>query len=299
MKEIKSRIFSQKTDLPIVQITYLTIVDEGKDETGMEQISLQPVRKTVELETYRVNSKVSKEQMMDIEKLHGLGVIDTSTMIKSALENESSMMQEKLIRDMISFAGEQNYKEAYTKTQMFLHNWFGYTPKVRIKSEEQLFQKIVLFSNKIAAKSRRSPANYIIVSGGMAARIMNLPQFVYNDPNQPNLEQGTGYIYSQGNLGGRISLLIDPSLAYNDMRIIMGSNVNQNDEGIYHVHTDPVFEVFETLENMGMNTVINNVLSQRSALIATDNAHHRYLTFEITDKPHNIITHLISKIFKK
>jgi hypothetical protein len=255
------------------------------------------VRKTAELETYRVNTKVSKEQMEDIQKMHGMGVIDTTSMVKSALENESGMMQQKLIRDIISFAGEQNYKESYTKTQMFLHNWFGYTPKVRVKSDDQLFQKIILFSNKIAAKSRKGPADYIIVSGGMAARIMDLPQFVYNDPNQPNLEQWTGYIYSQGNLGGRLSVLIDPNLSYRDMRIIMGSNVKEHDEGIYHVHTDPVFEEFETM--LGLVPSVNIVLSQRMALIATDNAHQRYLTLEITEKAHNIITHLINKIFKK
>jgi hypothetical protein len=297
MKEIKSRIFSKKTDLPICEFTYLTLVDEGKDEFGTSQIYLQPVRKTAELETYRVNTKVSKEQMEDIQKMHGMGVIDTTSMVKSALENESGMMQQKLIRDIISFAGEQNYKESYTKTQMFLHNWFGYTPKVRVKSDDQLFQKIILFSNKIAAKSRKGPADYIIVSGGMAARIMDLPQFVYNDPNQPNLEQWTGYIYSQGNLGGRLSVLIDPNLSYRDMRIIMGSNVKEHDEGIYHVHTDPVFEEFETM--LDLVPSVNIVLSQRMALIATDNAHQRYLTFEITEKAHNIITHLINKIFKK
>jgi hypothetical protein len=297
MKEIKSRIFSKKTDLLICEFTYLTLVDEGKDEFGTSQIYLQPVRKTAELETYRVNTKVSKEQMEDIQKMHGMGVIDTTSMVKSALENESGMMQQKLIRDIISFAGEQNYKESYTKTQMFLHNWFGYTPKVRVKSDDQLFQKIILFSNKIAAKSRKGPADYIIVSGGMAARIMDLPQFVYNDPNQPNLEQWTGYIYSQGNLGGRLSVLIDPNLSYRDMRIIMGSNVKEHDEGIYHVHTDPVFEEFETM--LDLVPSVNIVLSQRMALIATDNAHQRYLTFEITEKAHNIITHLINKIFKK
>jgi hypothetical protein len=297
MKEIKSRIFSKKTDLPICELTYLSLVDEFKDKNDINQIDLKLVRKTAHLETYRVNTKVSKEQMSDIQKLHGMGVIDTTSMFRSALENESAMMQHKLIREIISFAGEQNYKESYTKTQMFLHNWFGYTPKVRIKSDDQLFQKIILFYNKIAAKSRRGPADYIIVSGGMANRIMNLSQFVYNDPNQPNLDQGTGFIYSQGNLGGRLSVLIDPNLSYSDMRIIMGSNIKEHDEGIYHVHTDPVFEEFETM--LDPVPSVNIVLSQRMALIATDNAHQRYLTFEITEKPHNIITHIINKIFKK
>ena len=298
MKEIKKRIFSKKLENPFAEITYLTMVDEGKDEQGFGQMSIKPVRKTEKLETYRVKTKVSKEAVLDMEKLHGLNSINHQEMIKSVLENESSMMQQKLIRDMIAFAGEQSYKETYTKFQMFCHNWFGYVPKIRIKTEDKIFYKIISLSNLIATRSRRGPADYIIVSPGMGARIMDLPQFVHNDPNQPNLDMGTGNIYQSGNLANRISVLIDPNAAYNDNRIILGSNIKEAEEGIYHAYMEPTFETFEAVPTLEM-PYITTVLSQRMALIPTDNAHLRYLTFEITDKPHNIITHLINKIFKK
>jgi hypothetical protein len=70
------------------------LVDEGKDKNDINQIGLKPVRKTAHLETYRVNTKVSKEQMSDIQKLHGMGVIDTTSMFKSVLEKESEDLRD-------------------------------------------------------------------------------------------------------------------------------------------------------------------------------------------------------------
>jgi hypothetical protein len=238
---------------------------------------------------------------MDTEKLHNVPTFNAVDMIKLSLENESLMLQQKLIRDVIIFAGEHGYKELYTKSQMFFHNWLGYTPKVRIKHPDLLFQKMVTLSSLIASKTRtgRRCATFIIVSRGMAARIINLPQFVYNDPNQPNIDQSLGIIHSAGKLGGIFTVLIDPSMAFTDQRIIMGSDTHESEEGIYHVYMDPEFEVFDTVSPADFMTYKTIQLSQKTALAATDKAHLKFLTFEITEKPHNIITHLINKIFKK
>jgi hypothetical protein len=299
MKEIKKRICSKKTELAFAEITYLTLADEGKDENGTDQISLRPLRKHARLETYRVNAKISHEQIKDIEKLHNVPTFDMVGMTKLTLENESSMLQQKLIRDMMTFAGEHGYKDLYTRSQMFFHNWFGYTPKVRIKQPDLLFQKMITMSSLIASRTRRGPATFIIVSPGMAAKIMDLPQFVYNDPNQPNIDQGLGIIYSAGTLGGRFIVLVDPNMSHADQRIIMGSDTQDNDEGIYHVYMEPLYEEFDMVSPDDLMPYKNIVLSQRMALIATDETHLKFLTFEVTEKSHNIITYLLNKIFGK
>jgi len=295
MKEIKKRIFSKKVEVPFAEITYLAVND------GESSARQTPLRKHAQLETYRVNAKISHKQIMDTEKLHNVPTFNAVDMIKLSLENESLMLQQKLIRDIIIFAGEHGYKELYTKSQMFFHNWLGYTPKVRIKHPDLLFQKMVTLSSLIASKTRtgRRCATFIIVSRGMAARIINLPQFVYNDPNQPNIDQSLGIIHSAGKLGGRFTVLIDPSMAFTDQRIIMGSDTHESEEGIYHVYMDPEFEEFDTVSPNDFMTYKTIQLSQKTALVATDKAHLKFLTFEITEKPHNIITHLINKIFKK
>jgi hypothetical protein len=133
----------------------------------------------------------------------------------------------------------------------------------------------------------------------MGARIMDLPQFVYNDPNQPDLDRSTGLIHKIGALGNKFSVIINPMLHWNDESIVIGSNTFEGQEGIYQYEMEP--EIIETEEispdNLMPYTILN--YKKRMALVATENAHLKYYTLNTTTKRHNIVTHLINKIFKK
>jgi hypothetical protein len=133
----------------------------------------------------------------------------------------------------------------------------------------------------------------------MGSRIMDLPQFVYNDPNQPDLDRSTGLIHKIGALGNKFSVIINPMLHWNDESIVIGSNTFEGQEGIHQYEMEP--EIIETEEispdNLMPYTVLN--YKKRMALVATENAHLKYYTLNTTIKRHNIITHLIDKIFKK
>jgi hypothetical protein len=133
----------------------------------------------------------------------------------------------------------------------------------------------------------------------MGARIMDLPQFVYNDPNQPDLDRSTGLIHKIGALGNKFSVIINPMLHWNDESIVIGSNTFEGQEGIYQYEMEP--EIIETEEISPDNLMPYIVLNykNRMALVATDNAHLKYYTINTTIKRHNILTHLINKIFKK
>ena len=296
MQEIKNRICWNKTDRGTGEIFYLTLETTGKDPEGIEILSMENIRKSFRLETYMIKSKVCKEQMQDLEKLHS---VDPKAMITSTLEEEDKRGQDKLIYNMIKYAGSVNEKIGWSSIVFKANEWFGYEPKFRVKEDSDIFRKIVSVSNLIHSKSRRSDADFIIVGPAMGSRIMDLPQFVYNDPNQPDLDRSTGLIHKVGSLGNKFSVIINPILHWNDESIVIGSNTFEGQEGIYQYEMEP--EIIETEEISPDNLMPYIVLNykKRMALVATDNAHLKYYTINTTIKRHNILTHLINKIFKK
>ena len=298
MKEIKKRINIKKVDVGVCEIFYLAPETDGKDENGYERIKLGSKRKVLNLETFQVQSKISKEQLKDLDALHGIE-IDSVGMLKSVLENESQMQTQKLITNIMKYAGEQNYKIGFTKLQASLCDWFGFIPKKRIKSEDDINKILMVMSNKIASGSRLGPANYIIVSAGLGARIMDLPQFVFNDPNQPLIDQGSGFVYKTGQLGTSLEVLVDPSMRFADLTVIMGKNSQENSEGIYMAYMDPEMDQIDIVDEKDFMPYTLVQLRSRCAIHPTENAHLQYMTFEFTDKPHNIFTHLWNKIFGK
>lgn len=298
MKEIKNRIVSRKTEMPVAEIHYLATESDGKDGDGFEQIKLVSKRKGISLETFQVQSKVSIEQMKDLEKLHGLE-IDYPGMMQSTLEHESEMQTEKLIKNIMRYAGEQHYKITFSKFQDLMNEWFSFVPKKRIREELDIIKHLLYYSNMIARDSRLGQANYVIVSGGLGSRIIELPQFVYNDPNQPQLDQANGFVYKVGQIGMSLEVLIDPNLRYDDMSVILGKNSQESSDAIFYVYMDPVVMNNEIVDEKTLMPYNLTVLRKRMAIHPTENAHLQYMSFEFTDKTHNIFTHLWNKIFKK
>lgn len=298
MKEIRKRILSRKAEAGVVDIFYLTPESDGKNEDGFEQLKLATKRKALTLETFQVKSKVPKEQIADLSHLHGVE-FDFQGMLQSTLENESEMQTEKLIKDIMRYAGKQHYKMTFSKFQTLMDDWFSFVPKKRIKEESDIIRYLMFYSNMIAKDSRFGPANYVIVSAGLATRIMDLPQFVYNDPNQPQLEQASGFVYRVGQIGTSLEVLIDPNLRYNDMSVILGKNSQESSEAIFYVHMDPEILNTEIVDEKTLMPYNLTVLRKKMVVHPTENVHLQYFGFEFTDKVHNVFTHLWNKLFKK
>ena len=296
MQEIKNIICWNKTDKGTGEIFYLSMEYPGKDQDGNDTVSMKTLRKVFQLETYMIKSKFSKEQIADLEKLHQ---VDPKAMLISSMEEEDKRGQDKLIYNMIKYAGSVNEKIGWSTIVFKANQWFGYEPKFRIKEDSDMFRKIVSISNLIHSTSRRSDADFIIVGPAMGHRIMDLPQFVYNDPNQPDIKRSIGLIYKVGSLGNRLSVMINPMLHCNDESIVIGSNTFEGQEGIYQYEMES--EIIETdgiIPHHLMPYIVLNY-KKRMALVATENAHLKYYTLNTTTKKHNIVTHLIKKIFKK
>ena len=296
MQEIKNRICWSKTDRESGEIYYLASEESEKDSKGTGTISLKNLRKQFQLETYIIKSKVSVDQMSEIKTLHS---VDPIAMITSVMEEEDKRGQDKLIYNMIKYAGSINEKMGWSKAVFKANLWFGYKPKLRIKKDSNLFDKIISISNLILTKTRKSDADYIIVGPAMGSRIMNLPQFIPNDPNKPDIDRSTGLIHKTGVLANKLSVLINPVLEWNDESIVIGTQTFEGQEGIYQYEMDP--EIIQTDEIDSKNLIPQTVLNykKRMALVATDNAHLKYYTLNTTTRRHNILIHIIRMIFKK
>jgi hypothetical protein len=295
MKEIKKRVISRKSEIGFAEIFYLSPEMGELDENGIQEMKLAGKRKALQLETFQVQSKISKEQIADLSHLHGLD-LKVSDMMQSVLENELDMQTEKLIKNIMKFAGENSFMIGFNKMQDLFHRWFGYIPKVRINEEQDIPRRLMLYSNLIASRCRIGPANFVIISGGLASRIMDTPQFVYNDPNQPSLDQATGFVYKVGMLGTALEVLVDPNMKYDDMTVIIGRNSQETQEGIFYICMEPEIIKTDIVDEITLMPSNLTVLRKRQIVHPTENAHLQYVTFEFTDKPHNIFTHLWAKI---
>jgi hypothetical protein len=293
MREIKKRVISRKIELPFTEIFYFTYEMGEVNSDGFPEMKLVTKRKALHLESFKVQSRVSMEHITDISHLHG---VDMSGMIQSALEIESEMQTEKLIKNIMKFAGENSFMMGFNRIQDLFHKWFGYVPKVRIKEDQDIHKKLILYSNLIASRCRLGSANFVIVSGGMASRIMETPQFVYNDPNQPSLDQGTGFIYKVGMLGTVLEVLVDPNMHYSDMTVIIGRNGQEGQDGIFYIYMEPETINTDIVDETTLMSFNLTSIKKRQVVYPTENAHLQYVTFEFTDKQHNIFTHLWTKI---
>ena len=85
MQEIKNRICWNKADKGTGEIFYLAMEYSGKDQDGNDTVSMKTLRKVFQLETYMIKSKVSKEQIAELEKLHS---VDPKAMLMSEMEEQ-------------------------------------------------------------------------------------------------------------------------------------------------------------------------------------------------------------------
>jgi hypothetical protein len=297
MKEFKNfrdLILCSKTTSPDGVIRYLTPQYTGTDESGTSQIELKLKEKFFELQTFRVNSKMPKEQMLDIQALHGF---DATRMMRDVLENGSESGTQKLVIQKISDLGRISFEKTWTPFQKKMNEWFGYIPKIKSDSGAQLAYEIILYSRKIAEKSRIRPGNFVIVGPSVLLKIEDSTLYTY--ANHVRIEQTSpASLINKGGILGNIAVFLDPHRSWDDRRITVGATTENNEEGLILMEMESVIEEISTVTaEMDQSTTF--ILTKRLALVETENAAVKYYTFEETEKIHNILTHLWKKWFRK
>lgn len=183
--------------------------------------SLKVKTKVLQAETYQVSANL---QLSNIKDLQRMGIDGTRETV-SALVNESTLNFEKILVNKYTELGKKSYYSDFTKWQRFLNKYFKLEFPMYIDGD-QLCTKILVISSKIAAKSRKGLANFVVVSPKVFEYIKLSPMFVYN-----NGQSYAGLSHMVGNIN-HISVFINNRLNSND--IIVGMNTRDTNPGVVY-----------------------------------------------------------------
>jgi hypothetical protein len=293
MSEIKKYIAVSQVDSGHASITYLA--HELKNNAdGTNEIEVTAKSKHAQLETYQVKSTVSTEQVKD---LSAIGV-DYGGMLRSTLLSEAEQGQEKHIYKKMKLLGYVSNRKLWTEIQNFAHKWTEYVPMVNISKKGSLLGRIDLLSNMIAVSSRMGRANFVIISPGLLRHFIGVEGF---EPSDHDSSTHIGTIYKCGTYRGEIDILINPAIKWTDGRVVIGRSNLATNEGIFLVESSEGYNLSEiqSVDSPALMPMVETVLRSRYALVHTENASKNYITITCTEKNHNIITHIMSKYFKK
>lgn len=303
-KGLQGLVAKKITDQPNAVITYLdfSLVQpeqvQAKDSLEFTQLGLSAFTRFVELSTERVTSAITKEQQQDISKLHGL---DTNLMLSSVMQNEMDLAIDRKIRNTIDGLAASAATRNRTKFQTWANKWFDYEPKDYLGEMEtqefsrKLVAKILTYANKIAIKSRRGPANFIICGPQMGSMIQDHAAFDFSPLDNGAKSLRSGGVYYVGNLVN-LEVYIDPYIKWSDKRVTLGRRTESLDQpGIVYITQEPITETMVTPDTMASKIV----MSQRMFIGAVGTVESMFYSFQISEKPHNLFTHLIDVIKEK
>lgn len=209
------------------QITYLDFLPV--ESTGdYPELKMGVFSKFVELSTHRTSSMVSLEQINDLEKIHGVGMFPDMGEI---LANKQMMGAQKEMVAKIAELGRKSRMDILTKFQKFLCDWTGYIPKNKIGDIKDISGKLLFYSNLVASRSRRDPANFAIVSNAMGSYLQDSAHFVFGEFTK---DMSGGSLYKIGQIGGLL-IYVDPFMKYNDWRVFLGRTPRGEEPGLYYI----------------------------------------------------------------
>ena len=252
-------------------------------------LSLSTFSKFVELETFRVTSKMNQELEKDLSYFHG---VDASSMMIPVLENEAAIQRYKKLSDVYNKLAEESQEEILkeSKWKRFLVKLFPnlkfplYTNNDSIEGSKILINSIIIRSNLIVTRSGRGPGDFVICSGFTGALIQDHPSFVYNEGDL-RITSLSGQIRFIGTIAGRIGVFIDPNKRFEDNTIIVGRRTKENEPGVYIVENKDAKETQEIIDPVSFNKTI--AFMEKLAFVGVGNANRNFLKFEVlfTKKP--------------
>jgi hypothetical protein len=253
---------------------------------GMNRIEINTAQKIVQLESHRVSASFTREQYMDLKKGFGM---DITEMLRSTLNKEMEHKEDKIIYDKFLSLGQESEIKGRSKFQSIMNKWIGFVPKVRIKDDSDISLIASNFSRIILKKTRVRAGDFLITNSLIGSRISDCQDFVYS--NTPS-SQDSG-ITQIGTIRG-IRVFINPSLGYQDLRVIVGASTREQELGVYFIESSKGPETEEI--NLPTGRESSLILTKRMTAADTEGAADKFYTLELTFKKHNIFTHLFQKI---
>jgi len=267
-----------ETKNPVVAIPYL-----DQELTRENELKLVTKIKNVQLQTYTIKSSINESTMEDLKMFHA---VDGESMVKSVLESESLVQRQKKLSDLYKELGEISENELLSKWQKTIKKIF---PNIKYKKyltnpfkegSDLLVRSIIMNSNLIAKRSRRSGADFILCGRAVATLIQDSFNFNYNDTNTISLSNGNE-INSIGNINDRISVFVDNNIAFSDNTIILGRITRGQETGVYIVEDTSSREIMETSSWEESSIIKKILLIERLAFISMENSHKNFIKFDV------------------
>jgi len=213
--------------------TYVTSAGEalGSDTTNdqglgfgtgeaIKELSMTLEKDQVEAKTRKLRSRWSIEVAQDIQNMHGL---DLESEMTEALSYEvTAEIDRELIGEIRSVAPSTSYD--------YDSDFDG-----RWESEKyrNLYNAMIRKANRIAVKTRRGPANWVVANPTLCAALESTPSFAVH-PTQADVNTALTGVARLGSLDGRMTLYRDTF--YDTDSLLLGyKGVNEYDTGVVYL----------------------------------------------------------------
>jgi hypothetical protein len=210
---------------PMGTVSYLEMVTSTTgEEDGIGQIGLQVKNKHIEALTFQVEAEHSKEKLEDLKSMG----IDLNDEMVSVLGNESYLMMERQLQNKYHDLGIKTYRKSFGKWKGFLNKYFKLEFPIYTEADK-ISSKILILSQMTAVRTRRGPANFVVVSPMMASLLMDDPSTIINPTGLDHNSIGN---YQSLSIADRIKVFVDPKMKYDNMKVILGKTTENGNEGV-------------------------------------------------------------------
>jgi hypothetical protein len=135
---------------------------------------------------------------------------------------------EKQLHDIYHDLGIKTYRKSYGKWKSFLNKYLKLEFPIYTESEN-IARKILVLSNMTAIRTRRGPANFVIVSPMVATMLLESPMTKMVNYEMSDISPD---IYSNLTIADKIKVFIDPKMLYSSMTIILGTSTDSGNTGV-------------------------------------------------------------------
>lgn len=238
---------------------------EMGEATPGRKIGLKSYTIDVKAQTLQVDSAITREQVQDLKQFG----IDAVSQAEAALVNELTQGINKIILEKMFNLGALNATQlAEVEGHNLISAWFtngtpaGATTDIWLGDkynedgeivdhyvaegipytnvtgggevmgtiQRRVMTKIIAASNVIAVRGRRGAGTFAVVSGTIGTALQDCAGFMPY-PLSNTISTNGNSLYPIGALAG-ISIYVDPNMAFNDTRVLVGRKGKENEPGI-------------------------------------------------------------------
>ncbi len=234
-----------------------------------------------QLERHQISSTIATETVNDLKHFHG---VDAGEMINGVLFSEFKRLKENKLYNIYSENASNEFKPSDTKLGSWIkRNLFKKKrfPHYIDNDPNKLLSIITEASHEILESCQFGPGDFVICSGSMVSILKGHSLF------RPTMERYEGSIEKEGCFDGvnPIDVYINPSLSWDDTRIIVGRSNGENSlENGFFVVSYKDYPKLETIvissspKEEKITMAVDHIVAGK---LSRENSHKRLISIQI------------------